>query len=119
MTREINAYPWERLPRLELRAIAARRELLRRVFSALDVKRLGGALSQLLGDDYQNDFSLPGTESQRAFDTLRERAPEQGNDTVQVVLRHPGGLGGNDPSAQAVRPLSETARAPARARARQ
>jgi RND superfamily putative drug exporter len=48
--------------------------------------------SQALGSDYHNDFSLPGTESQAALDTLRAQAPAQANDTVQVVLQAPGGL---------------------------
>jgi putative drug exporter of the RND superfamily len=48
--------------------------------------------SQALGSDYHNDFSLPGTESQAALDTLREQAPAQANDTVQIVLQAPGGL---------------------------
>src|SRR5512132_3014130 len=48
--------------------------------------------SQLVGDDYRNDFSLPGTESQRAVDTLKEHAPAQAGSTVQIVLHHPGGI---------------------------
>ncbi|BCB90409.1 MMPL family transporter [Phytohabitans suffuscus] len=48
--------------------------------------------SQAVGDDYHNDFSLPGTESQRAVDTLRERAPVRAGDTVQIVVRDAGGV---------------------------
>ncbi|HEX7744707.1 MAG TPA: MMPL family transporter, partial [Micromonosporaceae bacterium] len=45
-----------------------------------------------VGADYHNDFSLPGTESQAALDTLRERSPVQAGTTVQVVLADPDGL---------------------------
>ncbi|BCB76957.1 MMPL family transporter [Phytohabitans flavus] len=48
--------------------------------------------SQAIGSDYHNDFSLPGTESQRAIDTLRERAPVRAGDTVQIVVQDPGGV---------------------------
>jgi RND superfamily putative drug exporter len=50
------------------------------------------ALSGAVGSSYHNDFSLPGTDSQRALDTLNRHGPEQAGDTVQVVLRDPGGL---------------------------
>src|SRR6266511_4071340 len=44
---------------------------------AMWVVVLAGATTgaQAIGSDYHNDFSLPGTESQRALDTLRRRAP--------------------------------------------
>jgi RND superfamily putative drug exporter len=48
--------------------------------------------SQAVGSDYHNDFSLPGTESQRAIDTLRDRAPVRAGDTVQIVVQDPGGV---------------------------
>jgi RND superfamily putative drug exporter len=48
--------------------------------------------SRAVGADYHNDFSLPGTESQAALDTLRERSPAQAGSTVQVVLADDGGL---------------------------
>jgi putative drug exporter of the RND superfamily len=48
--------------------------------------------SQVVGSDYHNDFSLPGTESQRALDTLREHAPVQAGTTVQIVLQAADGL---------------------------
>ena len=50
------------------------------------------AASAVVGSDYHNDFSLPGTESQQAIDTLEARAPAQAGDTVQVVFQHPEGL---------------------------
>ncbi|MEJ3746828.1 MMPL family transporter [Actinomycetes bacterium KLBMP 9797] len=50
------------------------------------------AAAQAVGSDYHNDFALPGTDSQRAIDTLRERAPAQAGDTVRIVVRDPGGV---------------------------
>jgi putative drug exporter of the RND superfamily len=46
----------------------------------------------VVGSDYRNDFSLPGTESQQATDTLAARAPDQAGDTVQIVVRAGDGL---------------------------
>jgi RND superfamily putative drug exporter len=50
------------------------------------------AVAQAVGDRYRNDFSLPGTESQRALDELRRDAPAEAGATIQVVLRDPAGL---------------------------
>ena len=50
------------------------------------------ALSSAVGSDYHNDFSLPGTESQAAIDTLEARAPAQAGDTIQIVVQDAGGL---------------------------
>jgi RND superfamily putative drug exporter len=50
------------------------------------------AASSAVGSDYHNDFSLPGTESQQAADTLEARAPARAGDTVQVVFHDPDGL---------------------------
>lgn len=48
--------------------------------------------SQALGSNFRNDFSLPGTESQRVLDTLKQHAPAQAGATVQIVLQNPDGL---------------------------
>ena len=50
------------------------------------------AAASAVGSDYHNDFSLPGTDSQQAVDTLQARAPAQAGDIVQVVLQDPDGL---------------------------
>src|ERR671919_927047 len=50
------------------------------------------AASSAVGSDYHNDFSLPGTESQEAVDTLQARAPARAGDTVQIVVQAAGGL---------------------------
>ena len=36
--------------------------------------------------EFVNNFSLPGTESQRAYDLLKDRFPEQAGDTASVVF---------------------------------
>src|SRR5918992_6057813 len=36
--------------------------------------------------EFVNNFSLPGTESQRAYDLLKEKFPEQSGDTATVVF---------------------------------
>jgi RND superfamily putative drug exporter len=36
--------------------------------------------------EYSNNFRLPGTESQRAYDLLKSRFPEQSGDTASVVF---------------------------------
>ncbi|WP_433618471.1 MMPL family transporter [Dactylosporangium sp. CA-139114] len=48
--------------------------------------------AQAAGSDYHNDYSLPGTESQAALDTLRAQAPADAGDSVQIVLQDPDGL---------------------------
>jgi RND superfamily putative drug exporter len=48
------------------------------------------ALGSAVGSDYRNDFSLPGTESQRAADLLGGQAAEP----VQIVVQADGGLAG-------------------------
>ncbi|HYN96707.1 MAG TPA: MMPL family transporter [Pilimelia sp.] len=50
--------------------------------------------AQVAGTAYRNDFSLPGSESQRALDTLLARAPAQAGASAQIVLQAPGGLAG-------------------------
>jgi RND superfamily putative drug exporter len=52
------------------------------------------ATAQAVGPNYHNDFSLPGTESQRALDTLEQRAPIRAGATVQIVLQDGAGLAG-------------------------
>jgi len=44
------------------------------------------------GSDYHNDYSLPGTQSQQALDTLEKHAPGQAGAAVQIVLADPGGI---------------------------
>jgi putative drug exporter of the RND superfamily len=48
--------------------------------------------ARVAGSDYQNDFSLPGTESQRALDMVQKHAPAQAGTAVQIVLADPDGI---------------------------
>src|ERR687894_168929 len=47
---------------------------------------LFAALWATAAGDYINNFRLPGTESQRAYDLLKEKFPEQSGDTASVVF---------------------------------
>jgi RND superfamily putative drug exporter len=44
------------------------------------------ALAGAVGSGYVNNFSLPGTESQRARDLLQHRFPQQSGDASQIVF---------------------------------
>ncbi|TDO54868.1 RND superfamily putative drug exporter [Kribbella sp. VKM Ac-2527] len=48
--------------------------------------------SQLVGNAYKNDTSLPGTESQRVIDTFREHQPQGSTESIQIVLHDDAGL---------------------------
>ncbi|OLF04925.1 hypothetical protein BU204_37525 [Actinophytocola xanthii] len=48
--------------------------------------------ASVVGEDYRNSFSLPGTDSQHAADLLAEHGAARAGDTVEIVLRHDGGL---------------------------
>ena len=45
-----------------------------------------GVLWGAAAGDYVNSFRLPGTESQRAYDLLKDRFPQQAGDTASVVF---------------------------------
>src|SRR5215204_1386029 len=63
--------------------------------------------------EYVNNFRLPGTESQRAYDLLKDRFPEQSGDTASVVFAvDDGGVldAGNKPQIEKVR--AEIAKSP-------
>jgi RND superfamily putative drug exporter len=56
--------------------------------------------------DYVNNFNLPGTESQRAYDLLKDKFPAQAGDTATVVFKvDDGGVldAGNKPQIEKVR----------------
>jgi RND superfamily putative drug exporter len=84
------------LARLAHRSAAHRRL----VAAAWVVLAVGGLmLDKALEPDFRNDLSVPGTDSERAFDLLHERFPERSGDSMQVVLQAPEGL--DDPAARA------------------
>ena len=56
------------------------------------------ALVNVFGARYAQDFSLPGSESQRAFDVLDERFQARSGDTVDIVFTSEAGV--TDPAVQ-------------------
>ena len=65
---------------------------------------LAGAMATSLGSGYTNNFTLPGTESQRALDLLQHRFPQQSGDTSQIVFHvDRGSLEGSARRAQVER----------------
>ncbi|MEU9603183.1 MMPL family transporter [Streptomyces sp. NPDC048057] len=50
-----------------------------------------GVLGSAKGSDYSNDFSLPGTDSQRAYDLMASAFPERSGDPTTVVWRTAAG----------------------------
>src|SRR3954453_12085851 len=72
-----------------------------------------GALWGVAAGEYVNNFRLPGTESQRAYDLLKDRFPAQSGDTATVVFAvDQGGVldAGNRPQIERVR--AEIAKSP-------
>ncbi|MGW1996567.1 MMPL family transporter [Embleya sp. NPDC001921] len=67
-----------------------RRRLALVVWLAVLVGVWGAA--SFVGEDYRQDFSLSGTDSQRAADLLAAHGSEQAGETVQIVLRDERGL---------------------------
>src|SRR5947207_4788325 len=61
-----------------------------------------GFLGSKLGGDYSSDFSLPGAESQKAFDLLKEKFPQRSGDTSQVVFKADAGVAGVKPRMEAL-----------------
>ncbi|MFD1828798.1 MMPL family transporter [Streptomyces desertarenae] len=72
------------------------------------------ALAGAVGEDYRNDFSLPGTESQQAAELLREHGFAQAGAEIRIVLRDEGGAGVRSPEHErrAGEMLAEVARLP-------
>ena len=48
--------------------------------------------NQLAGGEFHNDLSIPDTDSQAAFDELRERFPTRAGDPLQIVVRDDDGV---------------------------
>ncbi|MFN8036643.1 MAG: MMPL family transporter [Acidimicrobiia bacterium] len=51
-----------------------------------------GALGQAAKGDYSRTFSLPGSESQRAFDMLKQRFPLRSGDSFDIVFKARDGV---------------------------
>ena len=66
--------------------------------------------------DYVNNFNLPGTESQRAYDLLKDKFPAQSGDTATVVFAVKDGSvidAANPPTRDDIEALSRAALTPA------
>ena len=50
------------------------------------------ATARELGGSFANDLTLSGTDSQAAYDVLRERFPDMAGDGMQVVIHHDDGI---------------------------
>ena len=87
----------------------------RRAVVALWIVVLVGVmgLSRVVGSHYGNNFTLPGTDAQRAADLLSSRFPAQSGDSDQIVLHTTNGTLA-DPAVQrqVARMLGEVARLP-------
>jgi RND superfamily putative drug exporter len=57
-----------------------------------------GFLASSIGGDYTTDFSLPGAESQEAYDLLLDRFPAFAGDTADIVFEAEDGV--TDPQVQ-------------------
>jgi putative drug exporter of the RND superfamily len=70
-------------------------------------------ISHAVGSHYANNFSLPGTDAQRAADLLSSRFPAQSGDSDQIVLHTVGGtLAAPAVRSQVEQMLSRVARLP-------
>src|SRR3954447_9807585 len=72
-----------------------------------------GALWAVGAGEYVNNFRLPGTESQRAYDLLKDRFPQQAGDTANVVFAvDKGGVLDAGNRSEIERALSEIKKSP-------
>jgi putative drug exporter of the RND superfamily len=51
-----------------------------------------GMLAGSVGSDFSEDFKLPASDSQEAFDLLESKFPAQSGDTATIVYKAPGGV---------------------------
>jgi RND superfamily putative drug exporter len=51
-----------------------------------------GTISNSVGADFSEDFKLPASDSQEAFDLLEEEFPAQSGETATIVFRAPAGV---------------------------
>jgi RND superfamily putative drug exporter len=77
-----------------LEALARRSYRHRKLVVALWVAIIIGVtvVSAVAPGDFSTDYSLPGTESQAAYDLLKDKFPQQSGDTADAVFRAPTGV---------------------------
>jgi putative drug exporter of the RND superfamily len=71
-----------------------------------------GALGATTGGDYSTTFSLPGAESQRAFDLLKARFPQVSGDTADIVFKVTQGVSAPDVKTRIEGYLGQVAKLP-------
>ena len=69
------------------------------VWSFLAVSLVGGAIA--FGGQFENDYSIPGTESQAGIEALEARFPGTTGATADLVISAPSGASVTDPAARA------------------
>ncbi|MEJ3750345.1 MMPL family transporter [Actinomycetes bacterium KLBMP 9797] len=70
------------------------------------------AAAQAVGSDYRNDYSLPGTESQQALDTLNAHGDTQAGSSIQVVVQDSAGIRAADVQQRVTAMLAEVRQRP-------
>jgi RND superfamily putative drug exporter len=68
--------------------------------------------AQSAGSHYHNDYSLPGTQSQQALDTLEKHAPGQAGAAVQIVMADPVGIRAPETKQRVTAMLGQVAQLP-------
>jgi len=63
---------------------------------------VAGGLASQFGGEFQTEFKLPGSESQRANDLLKERFPAQAGGEADIVFEVPTGIEGARADIEAV-----------------
>ena len=71
-----------------------------------------GALAGTVGADFSEEFRLPASDSQEAFDLLEERFPAQSGDTATIVFKAEGGVEVRDVRQRMERVFAEVERLP-------
>ncbi|MFE1914178.1 MMPL family transporter [Streptomyces anandii] len=65
-----------------------------------------------LGDAYRDDFSLPGTETQQALQTMQKHGSAQAGDSLEIVLHDRHGLNGPGTRGAVTEMLAKVAHLP-------
>ena len=78
-----------------------------------------GMLSGSVGSDFSEDFKLPASDSQEAFDLLEDKFPAQSGDTATIVFKAEGGVESPAVKQRDGGRLRRSRKAPARQRSRQ
>jgi len=83
----------------------------RRLVVVMWIAALAGSfgLANAFGGEFRQDYLQPGSESEAALDTLREKFPEQSGDTIQIVVHSETGVSSPTAKTRAKRILADVA----------